>query len=139
MAALLAVPGLPAPAGAGARQIASGTAILPPNLYTWSATIARTKGACSPEMLMRALPISQSRAAWLIDRLVANSVIGPVDALGFGKLVEPVSPTVPNQPALEPLDAPPAPEAAMPEADEGAAVEAATTPEPSAPRPNASD
>lgn len=83
-AALLAAPALPAKALLAATPTV--TAALPPNLYTWSAMIARTKGYCTPDMLAGALGIDTAKASGLVERLVANNVLGPANALGFAKI-----------------------------------------------------
>lgn len=86
LTALLAVPALPiravaVPAGAAAGASAS----LPPNLYTWSAMIARRNGACSAETLMTALKIERAQAVTMFNRLIANNVVGPANALGVSQ------------------------------------------------------
>ena len=55
--------------------VATVSTSVPANLYTWSAMIARTKGTCSPEILMSSLNIEASRANFLFKRLVTNNVV----------------------------------------------------------------
>lgn len=82
LAALLAAPALPAKALAAT---AMANSVAPPNLYTWSAMLARTHGTCSADTLARALNIDTSRASGLVDRLIANKVISAPNAIGVSE------------------------------------------------------
>lgn len=56
--------------------------------------LARTRGRCSPDMLMEALNIERGHASFLLNRLIANNVIGPANALGLSQtrpVVDPVN------------------------------------------------
>lgn len=83
LGALVAAPALPFKALMAAP--AAAAAIPPPNLYTWSAAIARTHGKVSTDMLSHMLHVDAAQAASLFDKLIRNNVIGPVNALGFGQ------------------------------------------------------
>ena len=83
LTALIAAPVLPAKAVFAAPT--ASAAMPPPNLYTWSTTIARVQGKISTETLMLTLKVDSAQARTIFDRLLINDVIGPADALGVAK------------------------------------------------------
>lgn len=86
LAALVAAPAIPMKAFAAApAATASLSVATTPNLYTWSAMIARTQGRCSADLLAKTLHIDTSQATNLFNRLVANNVVGTANAAGIAK------------------------------------------------------
>lgn len=84
LGALMAAPALPFKALMAAPAVAA-VPVSPPNLYTWSAAIARTHGKVSTDMLSHMLHVDATEAASLFEKLIRNNVVGPVNALGFGQ------------------------------------------------------
>lgn len=108
LAALAVAPAVPARAFAALPVGASASAVAPPNLYTWGAMLARTRGTCSAEMLMETLPITRGQATGLMQRLMANNVIGSANAVGLAQsrsITGPKPVTAPRLPKVE-LEAP---------------------------------
>lgn len=88
LAALAAVPALPLPAISAAPAAAATTAVAPPNLYAWSAMIARVHGVCSPSMLMTFLNIDAGQAHALTSKLMTNGVIGASNGIGVSQVTD---------------------------------------------------
>ena len=97
LAALFAAPALPLQAlTAPSTSLAATSPALPPNLYTWSASIARRKGHVSSDMLMQKLNIDAQHAAELVHRMIRNNVVTQANAVGLSH----AKPTLQSQPSL---------------------------------------
>lgn len=86
LAAMLSAPALPATAMIQASATsAPASALLTPNLYTWSKTLARKTGKLSADTIASSLNIEMTKASEIFGRLVSNGVIGPTNALGVSQ------------------------------------------------------
>lgn len=61
--------------------VASGASVAPPNLYSWRAMLVRRQVSARGGIL-EALNVDVSQASTLLDRLVANNVVGPAKEMG---------------------------------------------------------